>query len=116
MATAIMGLAVVAMLVGSSVTFTSSGANRQSTTAGILARDYAEDLALAVPSGGAWCSYPTAYVVPLTFTMPSGYTVKNVPGTCPAADTTTPQYQTVTITVTAPNRAIETLIDIVREP
>jgi prepilin-type N-terminal cleavage/methylation domain-containing protein len=116
-ATAIMGIAVVAMLVGSSLTFTSSGANRQSTTAGIVARSYAEDLALAIPSGGGWCSYPSPYVVPLTFTMPATVSsVANVPGPCPAADPTVPQYQTVTITVNALNGSSETLIDVVREP
>jgi type II secretory pathway pseudopilin PulG len=117
MATAIMGIAVVAMLVGSTLTFTSSGQNRQSTTAGIVARSYAEDLALAIPSGGGWCSYPAPYVVPLTFAMPATVTsVANVPGPCPAANPTTPQYQTVTITVKALNGGSETLIDVVREP
>jgi type II secretory pathway pseudopilin PulG len=116
-ATAIMGTAVVAILVGSSVTFTSSSASRQSTTAGIVARSYAEDLAIAIPSGGGWCSQgPTAYAVPLTFAMPTGYSVVNVPGSCPAANPTTPQYQTVTIAVTAPNGSSEKLIDVVREP
>jgi type II secretory pathway pseudopilin PulG len=116
-ATAIMGIAVVAMLVGSSLTFTSSGENRQATTAGIVARSYAEDLALAIPSGGGWCSYPAPYVVPLTFTLPTTVTsVVNVPGLCPAADPTTPQYQTVTITVKSLNGGSETLLDVVREP
>ncbi len=103
-ATAIMGIAVVAMLVGSSLTFTSSGANRQSTTAGIVARDYAEDLDLAIPSGGGWCSYPSPYVgAPHVHDAGNGLSVANVPGLCPAADPTVPQYQTVTITVNALN-------------
>jgi len=114
MATAIMGIAVVAILVGSSVTFTSSGANRQSTNAGIVARDYAEALDLAVAQTGAWCS--GSYDVPTaSYNPPAGYTasVTYIDG-CPAASA--PQFQRVTITVTQPNGFTETLKTVVRQP
>ena len=107
-ASAIMGTAVVAILVGSSATFTSSGANRQSTTSGIVARDYAEALDLAVAQG-AWCS--TSYTV--SYTPPTGYTPTATFGACPA---TGPQYQTVTITVTQPNGSSEVFKTVVRQP
>ena len=114
-ATTIMGVAVVAILVGSSATFMSSGANRQSTTTGIAARDYAEALDVAIPPGTSWCSYPTPYAVP--YTLPAGVTsVNNTPGACPATSSTTPQFQVVTITATAQNGSTEVLRTVVREP
>jgi len=105
-----MGTAVVAILVGSSATFTSSGANRQSTTAGIVARNYAEALDVAVAQG-AWCS--SSYSVSPYYTPPSGYTPSATFGACPA---TGPQYQTATITVTQPNGASEVFKTVVRQP
>lgn len=111
-ATAIMGISVVVLLVGTSTLFLTSAANRQSTTSAIVARDYAEALDLVIPQGSAWClsSYPVVY------TPPAGYTASAVYGTCPAYSTTTPQFQTVTITATAPNGSVETLNTVVREP
>ena len=114
-ATMIMGIAVVAILVGTSVTFTSSGANRQSTTAGIAARDYAEALDLAIPQGASWCSYPAAYSV--SYTLPVGVTsVVNTPNACPATSSTTPQFQVVTVTATTKDGSTESLTTVVREP
>jgi len=113
-ATAIMGIAVVAILIGSAVTFTSSGENRQSTTAGIVARDYAEALDVAVAQSGAWCS--SSYTVPLaSYNPPSNYTA-NVTSidACPAPSAA--QFQRVTITVTQPNGFTETLKTVVRQP
>jgi type II secretory pathway pseudopilin PulG len=111
-ATAIMGIAVVVLLVGTSTLFLTSAANRQSTTSAIVARDYAEALALVIPQGSAWCgsSYPVVYTPPAGFTAGAAY------GACPAYSTTTPQFQTVTITATAPNGSVETLKTVVREP
>jgi hypothetical protein len=103
-----MGTAVVAILVGSSATFTSSGANRQSTNGGIVARDYAESLDLAVAQG-AWCS--TSYAV--SYVPPAGYSAVASLGTCPLSG---PQFQTVTITVTQPNGFTEVFKTVVRQP
>ena len=107
-ATAIMGTAVVAILVGASATFTSSGANRQSTTAGIVARDYAESLDLAVAQGG-WCS--NSYTV--SYSPPAGYTPTASFGSCPSSGA---QFQTVTITVSQPNGSSEVFKTVVRQP
>ena len=82
-ATAIMGTTVVAIVAGLSSLFSSSGSNRQSTTAGIVARDYAEALQHAVAQPNAWCAS---------------------------------QFQIVTLTVTSPNAATETLRMAVRKP
>ena len=103
-----MGIAVVTILVGSSATFMSSGANRQSTNGGIVARDYAESLDLAVAQG-AWCS--TSYTV--SYVPPAGYTVVPTLGACPLSG---PQIQTVTITVTQPNGSTEVFKTVVRQP
>jgi hypothetical protein len=111
-ATAIMGIAVVTLLVGTSTTFTSSGQNRQSTTAGIVTRDYAEALTQAVSQTTAWCS-TTATAYGVAYTPPTGYTVNAVFGACPAAGAA--QFQTVTITATEPNGATETLKTVVRQ-
>jgi type II secretory pathway pseudopilin PulG len=111
-ATAIMGIAVVVLVVGTSTLFLTSAVNRQSTTSAIVARDYAEALDLVIPQGSAWCasSYPVVY------TPPAGFAASAVYGACPANNTTTPQFQTVTITATAPNGSVETLNTVVREP
>ena len=106
-----MGTAVVAILVGSSATFTSSGANRQSTTAGIVARNYAEALDVVVAQG-AWCSVSYS-VPPAVYAPPAGYTPSATFSACPA---TGPQYQTATITVTQPNGASEVFNTVVRQP
>jgi type II secretory pathway pseudopilin PulG len=109
-ATAIMGTAVVTIMFGVGSTFTSSGANRQSTTAGIVARDYAQAVDLAVSQAGAWCA--SSYAVVLT--PPTGYSAGATYGACPASSAA--QFQTVAITVTEPDRATETLNTVVREP
>jgi type II secretory pathway pseudopilin PulG len=110
-ATAIMAIAVVTLLLAMSTLFISSGQNRQSTTTGIVTRDYSEALDLAVTANN-WC----ASTYPVSYTPPSGYAAAATYGTCPASNTTTPQFQTVTITATAPNGATETLHTVIREP
>ena len=110
-ATAIMAIAVVTLLSAMSTMFISSGEDRQSTTTGIVTRDYSEALDLAVTANN-WC----ASTYPVSYTPPSGYTVGATYGTCPASSTTTPQFQTVTITATAPNGATESLKTVVRQP
>jgi type II secretory pathway pseudopilin PulG len=109
-ATAIMGTAVVALLTGMTTLFGSSAGNRQSTTAAIVVRDYAEALNVAVAS--AWCS--TSYTV--SYTPPTNYTVVPTFGGCPANNAATLQIQTVTIVATAPNGSTETVKTIVRKP
>jgi type II secretory pathway pseudopilin PulG len=111
-AMAIMGTAVVAIIAGMSSLFTSSGQGRQSTTAGIVARDYAEALQLAVAQPNVWCS--TSYTV--VYTPPSGYSVTPSYSACPVNNSSTPQFQTVTLTVTEPNTKTETLRMAVRKP
>ena len=74
-----------------------------------MARDYAESLDLAV-TDTTWCA--TSYTV--SYTPPSGFTVVPSFGACPAANAA--QFQTVTITVTAPNGTTETLKTVVRQP
>ena len=63
-ATSIMGISVVVLLVGMSTLFISSDANRQSTTAGLVARDYAEALDLAVPVRRSVVQLSDSYPVP----------------------------------------------------
>jgi type II secretory pathway pseudopilin PulG len=110
-ATAIMAIAVVTILFAMSTLFVSSGQDRQSTTTGIVTRDYSEALDLAVTANN-WC----ASTYPVSYTPPSGYAVAATYGTCPANNTTTPQFQTVTITATSPNGATETLDTVIRQP
>jgi len=109
-ASAIMGTAVVALLTGMTTLFGSASGNRQSTTAAIVVRDYAEALNVAVAS--AWCS--ASYTV--SYTPPAGYSVTPAYGACPANNAATSQIQTVTITATAPNGATEVVKTIVRKP
>jgi type II secretory pathway pseudopilin PulG len=111
-ATAIMGIAVVTILAGSSATFTTSDLNRQATTAGIVTRDYAEALDVAVSQSGAWCA--ATYSVSAYYTPPTGYSASASFGSCPAASAA--QFQTVVITATAPNGSHETLRTVVRKP
>jgi type II secretory pathway pseudopilin PulG len=109
-ATAIMGTAVVAMLVGITAISTSTAQNRQSTTAGIVARDYAEALDVAVSN--AWCA--ASYTV--SYTPPTGYTASVTSiDTCPAASAAQFQKVTITATYTATGKS-ETLKTVVREP
>jgi type II secretory pathway pseudopilin PulG len=111
-ATTIMGIAVVTIVMAMTTTFTTSAVNRQATNSAIVARDYAEAVELAAAATGAWCS--ASYTV--SYTPPSGYSVTPVFGACPANNTTTPQFQTVNITVTGPSGATETLRTVVRKP
>jgi type II secretory pathway pseudopilin PulG len=110
-ASVIMGSSVIMLVAGMSTLFSSSILNRQATTAGVVARDYAEALVLAVAQTGAWCS--ASY--PVVFTPPSGYTVSATYGACPTNDATTPQFQTVTISAVPPTGMTEQLRMVVRE-
>lgn len=109
--------AVFVLVGGMASLFTNSIQNRQSTTAGVVARDYAEALEVVVAQSsaaatdGAWCS--STYTVP--FSAPAGYAVSAAYGTCPEVSATTAQFQTVAITVTAPNLAAEQLHIVVRK-
>lgn len=105
-----MGIAVVTIVMAMTTTFTTSAVSRQSTNAAIVARDYAEAVELAAAATNAWCS--SAYSV--SYTPPSGYTVTPTYGPCPVS--AQPQFQTVTISVSAPSGATETLRTVVRQP
>ena len=85
-ATAIMGIAVVSILVGSTTTFTSSAQNRDQTTAGIVARNYAEALSVAVTTSN-WCQPPAANPYGVTYAPPASYPVTVTYGACPSAGT-----------------------------
>jgi prepilin-type N-terminal cleavage/methylation domain-containing protein len=111
-ATAIMGISVIAIVYGMGTLFNSSSQNRQATTAAIVARDYAEALDVAVAQTGAWCA--SSYTV--SYTPPTGYTVTPSFGACPANNNTTPQFQTVTISVATPLGATEKLTTVERSP
>jgi type II secretory pathway pseudopilin PulG len=110
-ATTIMGISVVGLLVGASVTAQTSGQNRSQTNNGIVARNYAESLSEAVTSTN-WCQTTAAGYGP-GYAVPTGYTVTAVFGSCPGASAA--QFQTVTITVTS-NGGTETLKTVVRLP
>ena len=110
-ASVIMGSAVIVLVTGLGTLFASSIQNRESTTAGVVARSYAESLVVAVTESGAWCS-PTYTVA---YTPPAGYSVAPVYGACPANNATTPQFQIATITATTPKGATETLRMVVRK-
>ena len=109
--------AIFVLVGGMSALLTNAIQNRQITTAGVVVRDYAEALEVAVAqasaaaTGGAWCS--TSY--PVSSTVPTGYTVTPAYGACPAISATIPQFQTVVITATAPNAATEMLRIVVRQ-
>jgi prepilin-type N-terminal cleavage/methylation domain-containing protein len=111
-ATAIMGTAVIALVTGMGTLLNSSSQNRQATTSAIVARSYAEALDVAVAQSGAWCS--SSYTV--SYTPPTGYSVTPTAGACPTNNATTPQFQTVSILVTAPSTATESLTVVVRKP
>ena len=108
-ASVIMSSAVIVLVTGMGTLFASSIQNRESTTAGVVARSYAEAVVVAVATSsaaaaaatptGAWCS--TTYTVDFP-SLPAGYTVDPAYGACPVDDATTPQFQTVTITSTTP--------------
>ena len=111
-ATAIMGTAVIALVTGMGTLLNSSSQNRQATTSAIVARSYAEALDVAVAQPGAWCS--SSYTV--SYTPPAGYSVTPTAAPCPANNATTPQFQRVTIVVTSPSTATESLTVVVRKP
>ena len=111
-ATVILGTAIVSLIFGMGTLLDSSSQNRQATTAGIVARDYAEALDVAVAQPNAWCS--TSYTA--SYTPPAGYTVTPSVGACPANTATTPQFQTVSIAVTGPSNSRANLTVVVREP
>jgi type II secretory pathway pseudopilin PulG len=115
-ATAIMGTAVVALLTGTSALSGTSTVSRQTATAGIVARNYAEALSTAVSQTTAWCTPPAANPYGVSYTPPTGYTVAASYGACPTNNAATLQIQTVTITVTGPNATSETVKTIVRAP
>jgi len=111
-ATAIMGSAVIALVTGMGTLLNSSAQNRQATTSAIVARSYAEapDVAVAQPATSCSSSYTVSY------TPPAGYSVTPTPAACPANNATTPQFQRVTIVVTSPSTATESLTVVVRKP
>jgi prepilin-type N-terminal cleavage/methylation domain-containing protein len=111
-ATAIMGTAVIALVTGMGTLLNSSSQNRQATTSAIVARSYAEALDVAVAQSGAWCS--SSYTV--SYTPPTGYSVTPTVAACPTNNSTTPQFQKVTILVTSPSTATESLTVVVRKP
>jgi type II secretory pathway pseudopilin PulG len=114
-ATVLMGSAIIVLVTGMSTLFSSSIQNRQATTAGLVARDYAEALVVAVaavPATDPWCS-TTPYAV--AYTAPAGYSVTTTAAGCPANDTTTPQFQPLVITATSPTGRTETLRVVVRK-
>ncbi len=102
--------AIIVLVGGMTTLFGSSIQNRESTNAGVVARNYAEALDVAVAKPDAWCS--SSYTV--TSSPPAGYTVGATYGACPDTAPTTPQFQTVTISATAPNGSVETLLTVVR--
>lgn len=106
-----MGSAVMVLVMGMGSLFSSSTQNRQSTTAAVVARDYAEALEIAAAQSGAWCSssYPAVY------TPPGGYTVTASYDACPTNSATTPQFQPITISAVAPNGTTEKLKIVVRK-
>ena len=111
-ATTIMGTAIVALIFGMGTLLDSSAQNRQATTTAIVHRDYVEALDFAVAQPNAWCA--SSYSV--SYTPPSGYAVAPSSAACPANTATTPQFQTVWITVAGPSSSSANLTVVVREP
>ncbi len=87
---------IIVLVGGMTALFASSIQNRQSTTAGVVARDYAEALNVAVARPAArprWCS--TSYTVTPPHAADGLHRVPTY-GTCPATNAaTTPQFQPV---------------------
>jgi type II secretory pathway pseudopilin PulG len=108
----IMSSAVIVLTTGMGTLFANSSQNRQATTAGVVARDYAEALELVVSQAGAFCQ--TTYSVTPSPPTPTDYPVTPTYGACPAAGA--PQFQTVVISVTAPNGLAEQINMVVRQP
>ena len=114
-AVVLMGSAIIVLVTGMSTLFSSSIQNRQATTAGLVARSYAESIVLTVaaqPATGAWCS-TAPYAV--DYTPPAGYTVTTATATCPTNNATTPQLQPLVITATTPGGRTELLRIVVRK-
>lgn len=108
----IMASAVIVLTTGMGTLFANSTQNRQATTAGVVARAYAEALELVVAQPGTFCK-ATYTVAPLPPT-PTDYPVSATYGACPAAGT--PQFQTAVVTATAPNGLSEKINMVVRAP
>ncbi len=98
-AVVLLGSAVLALVGGLGSVISSSDRHRRTATADTVARSYTEALKLTVSTrpAGTWCS-SSAYDVSANYTVPSGYTVTQVPGTCPASGS--PQAQSVVIEAT----------------
>ena len=119
----LVGSAAIVLVMGVGTLFASAIQTRESTTSSVIARDYAEALDLAVAQASStpgtvpmpprpdWChaSYSVA------FTPPAGYSVSVAYGACPVYNATTPQFQTVAITVTSPKGYIDLLRTVVRQ-
>jgi type II secretory pathway pseudopilin PulG len=111
-AMSIMSSAVIVLVTGMGTLFANSTQNRQATTAGVVARDYAEALELVVAQPGTFCQ--ATYTVSPLPPPPADYPVTASYGVCPAAGT--PQFQTVVVTATAPNGLTENINMVVRQP
>ncbi len=107
----LMSTAIVVLATGMTALLVSSNQTRQATTAGVVARDYAEALVVAVSQPGAWCS--TSY--PVSYTPPTGYSVTATFGACPATSPTTPQFQTADVAATPAGGRTEHLHVVLRE-
>jgi Tfp pilus assembly protein PilV len=108
----ILATAVVALTAGMGTVVLGSDRHRKAATADTVVRKYAEALKLAVreSSPDSWCRTST------TTTVIDGYTLQAVSDACPAAVSTTPQLQQVTITASMDDRASVVLKTTVRKP
>jgi type II secretory pathway pseudopilin PulG len=72
---AILGVAVVAIASGITVSITVSGIHRNQATAGTYVRAYAEAIQNKVATAGGYvkCATTATYQAPAGFTLPSGY-------------------------------------------
>lgn len=117
-AVVLLGSAVLALVGGLGSVVSSSDRHRRTATADTVARSYTEALKLTVSTRPAttWCS-STAYDVSANFTVPTGYTVSQVPGGCPAAGAA--QIQTVVVQATdtlSDPRGVARIVATVRQP
>jgi Tfp pilus assembly protein PilE len=122
-AVAILGIAVVAIAAGISVSIIVADTHRKQATAGFVAKSYAEAIEQYVASGGyAVCAAPSSYQ-PATVSFPvrAGFTPTSSAAmswtgagwsTC-TADT---GVQKVTVTVTSDGRATESIDVVLRKP
>ena len=111
----ILGLAATVLVGGMGTAILASDGHRKAATADTVARDYGEALKLFVAqrTGVNWCS-TTPYAV--TFTPPAGYSASQPATlTCPGTGTSTPQYQSITVTATTPGgRDVQKVTIVVR--